>query len=143
MNLIVTDKGFQADDWSFGFQPAETLEQLLETSSGALALDVVAEFDVSQLTPLLDQIDLIRIDFAGFADGRGFSQARQLRMAGYQGRLRAAGNVISDQYHMARRAGFDEVEIDAQRAERQPQSHWLERINAPQASYQLRLRQFD
>jgi phosphoadenosine phosphosulfate reductase len=49
--------------------------------------------------------------FPTFSDGRGFTLAARLRRMGFAGRLRAAGHVIADQYAMARRSGFDEVEI--------------------------------
>ena len=59
---------------------------------------------------------------------------------GYQGRLRARGHVLADQYAMARRCGFDEVEIDAGLAERQPQDQWLFRADWRSHDYQARLR---
>ena len=55
--------------------------------------------------------DLLAIDFPSFSDGRGFSLARRLRELGFKGRLRASGRLIVDQYAMARRVGFDEVEV--------------------------------
>ena len=61
-------------------------------------------------------MEIIRIDFPTFADGRGFTIAKALRRAGYRGRLRAHGHVLSDQYAMARRSGFDEVEMQITRA---------------------------
>ena len=63
-----------------------------------------------------------------------------LRRAGYQGRLRARGHVIADQYAMARRAGFDEVEIDDAMAARQPQDQWLAHADWRESHYQARLR---
>jgi uncharacterized protein (DUF934 family) len=82
---------------------------------------------------------MIRITFADFADGRGFSIARRLRLSGYTGRLRAHGHVLADQYAMARRSGFDEVEIDGDLAARQPQDQWLARANWRAHDYQSRL----
>ena len=73
--------------------------------------------------------DLIAIDFPAMTDGRGFSLARMLRQKGYKGRLRAVGKLIADQYAMARRVGFDEVQIPAALAERQPQDQWLYRAD--------------
>ena len=78
--------------------------------------------------------------FPSSADGRGFTLARQLRAMGYQGRLRAKGHVLADQYAMARRSGFDEVEIDDALAARQPQDQWLARANWRDHDYQNRLR---
>ena len=80
---------------------------------------------------LADHLDqpLIGIDFPSFSDGRGFSLARLLREAGYRGRLRATGRLIADQYAMARRVGFDEVEVAADIAARQPQDQWRARAD--------------
>ena len=78
---------------------------------------------------ILDHLTLIRVDFPNFADGRGFTIARQLRLMGYEGELWAKGHVISDQYAMARRAGFDAVEISDDLAERQPEAEWIFRAN--------------
>ena len=83
---------------------------------------------------------MVRVDFPSFADGRGFTIARRLRLMGYGGRLRAAGHVISDQYAMARRAGFDEVEISDELAARQPEAEWLRRADWQAHDYQSRLR---
>jgi uncharacterized protein (DUF934 family) len=59
---------------------------------------------------------------------------------GYRGRLRARGHVLADQYAMARRAGFDEVEITAALAARQGQEQWLFRAKWQAHDYQARLR---
>lgn len=73
--------------------------------------------------------DLIGIDFPSFSDGRGFTLARRLRELGYTGRLRATGRLIADQYAMARRVGFDEVQVAADIAARQPQDQWRARAD--------------
>jgi uncharacterized protein (DUF934 family) len=83
---------------------------------------------------------MIRVDFPSSADGRGFTIARQLRLRGFTGRLRARGHVLSDQYAMARRAGFDEVEISDDLAARQPETDWVFRANWKDHDYQARLR---
>ena len=83
---------------------------------------------------------MIRIDFPSSADGRGFTLAAMLRRAGYKGRLRAKGHVLTDQYAMARRSGFDEVEIDDALAARQPEAQWLFRADWENHNYQARLR---
>ena len=83
---------------------------------------------------------LIRVNFSSFADGRGFTIARRLRLMGYQGRLRAGGHVIADQYAMARRAGFDEVEISDEIAARQCEDQWQFRADWRAHDYQSRLR---
>ena len=83
---------------------------------------------------------MVRVDFPSFSDGRGFTIARQLRRMGFDGRLRARGHVIADQYAMARRSGFDEVEISAELAARQPEDQWLRRADWRAHDYQNRLR---
>ena len=67
--------------------------------------------DPAELAPWLDRLALIRVAFPAMGDGRGFSIARRLRAMGYAGRLRAAGPLIADQFRVARRVGFDEVEL--------------------------------
>ena len=106
----------------------------------AVAVDLASDADPAALEGRLSGIDLIRVDFPSFADGRGFTIARRLRLMGFQGRLRAHGHVIADQYAMARRSGFDEVEISEDLAERQPETQWLRRANWESHDYQSRLR---
>lgn len=140
-SVIVSDSGFASDGWTRRYVSSEGLAALSDTQKAALAIDLPNDFDVADVLPLLDQIDLIRIDFPMFSDGRGFSLAQRLRLLGYHGRLRAKGHVIADQYAMARRSGFDEVEIDQHLAARQPESHWMARANWQAPNYQHRLQQ--
>ncbi len=137
MSVIVTDEGFGPDDWTGGFA---TPDQLAANDDGAVALDLPSDADLSGIERKFNRIALIRIDFPSFADGRGFTHARNLRLKGYTGRLRAKGHVIADQYAMARRSGFDEVEIADDLAQRQPEDQWLRRANWQAHDYQSRLR---
>lgn len=125
MTVIVTDTGFAPDDWTGGFDGADVLTLASDADLADVALDGVA---------------LVRVEFPSFADGRGFTLARQLRLKGFEGRLRAFGHVIADQYAMARRSGFDEVELTDDLAARQPEDQWLARANWKAHSYQARLR---
>ena len=120
MTIIVTDAGFHRDtqtDTFLDLPPDTDPDSLKGTAPGP-----------------------IRIHFPSFADGRGFTLARLLRLRGYTGRLRAAGHVIADQYAMARRAGFDEVEISDDLARRQPHDQWLARADWQSHDHQARLR---
>ena len=101
-----------------GFHPIEDQPALI------LAPDTAP----ASLAEHLD-LPLIGIAFPAFNDGRGFSLARRLRELGYQGRLRATGRLIADQYAMARRVGFDEVEVAPDIAARQPEAQWLARAD--------------
>lgn len=125
MTVIVTDTGFGSDDW---------------TGSDQTTLDLAPDADPMQIAERLPRLGMIRIAFGSFADGRGFTLARQLRLLGYAGRLRACGHVLADQYAMARRAGFDEVEISDELAARQPEDQWLARADWRAHDYQARLR---
>ncbi len=133
---LIRDTGFVSEDWAHGFtdNPRE-----IAGENGA-GLDLAPDADLSALAPHLASLGLIRIRFGGFADGRGFTVARRLRLLGYRGRLRAHGALIADQYAMARRAGFDEVEIPADLALRQPEPAWLARADWQAHDHQARLR---
>lgn len=133
MSVIVTDNGFVAEDWTNGFCDAQAV------ANDVCALDLPSSADPADIT-LSPSLQMIRVDFPSSGDGRGFTIARQLRLRGFTGRLRARGHVISDQYAMARRAGFDEVEISDDLAARQPEAEWLFRANWREHDYQSRLR---
>jgi uncharacterized protein (DUF934 family) len=134
MTIIVTDYGF-SDETTI---PAFTSLEQLPFHEGAL--DLTNTDDPTALVPYLADIRLIRIDFPAFSDGRGFTLARRLRMMGFKGRLRARGYVLADQYAMARRTGFDEVEISPELAARQPEDQWLFRAAWQAHDHQSRLR---
>ncbi len=138
MSVIVTDTGFAPDDWVTGFASPD---QLAANDDGDVpGVDLAPDADLAALDGHLARIAMIRIAFPSFGDGRGFTLARNLRRMGFAGRLRAVGHVLADQYAMARRSGFDEVEIDTALAERQPEAHWLRRASWRAHDYQGRLR---
>jgi uncharacterized protein (DUF934 family) len=71
--------------------------------------------DVDDLVPWLDRLAVIALLFPTFRDGRAYSQARLLRERhGYDGELRAAGQVLRDQFVFMLRAGFDAFEVKKQ-----------------------------
>ncbi|MBE0413025.1 DUF934 domain-containing protein [Yoonia sp.] len=135
MTVIVTDAGFGVDDWTGSFRQAR---EMAANDCGD-GVDLPSDTDPAALTRFTNAA-MIRIDFPTSADGRGFTLAAMLRRAGFAGRLRARGHVLADQYAMARRAGFDEVEIDDTLAARQPQDQWLARADWQNHNYQARLR---
>lgn len=133
--VIMRDAGFGPEDWGHALLGAR--DNLAGDQRG---IDLSPDEDLAGLAGHLERIALIRIRFASFADGRGFTVARRLRAMGYRGRLRAAGHVLADQYAMARRAGFDEVEIAPEMAARQPEDQWLARADWRAGDHQARLR---
>ncbi|MGC1504794.1 MAG: DUF934 domain-containing protein [Sulfitobacter sp.] len=132
MTQLINDTGFVADDWTQGYCAAGA-------ANDCRALDLPSDSQPENVV-LQPSIEMIRIDFPSSADGRGFTIARALRLRGYTGRLRARGHVIADQYAMARRAGFDEVEVTDDIAARQPADQWQFRANWQEHNYQSRLR---
>ena len=68
--------------------------------------------DLDDLLPFLDRLAVVALVFPTFRDGRAYSQARLLRERyGYQGELRATGQVLRDQFVFMLRAGFDAFEV--------------------------------
>jgi uncharacterized protein (DUF934 family) len=68
--------------------------------------------DLDDLVPYLDRLAAVALVFPSFRDGRAYSQARLLRERyGYDGELRAAGQVLRDQFVFMSRAGFDAFEV--------------------------------
>ena len=76
MTVIVTDDGFGPNNWIEN----DVIDLGPETDLETLEIDAA--------------IEKIRIDFPNFADGRGFTLARLLRLHGYSGELRAKGHLI-------------------------------------------------
>jgi len=84
----------------------EQLDQLAQVS-GKKALLVTVDASPETHEFPLDQLDAIFIDFTGFNDGRGYSFAALLRRQGFQGELRATGDVFKDVLNYMKRSGFD------------------------------------
>jgi uncharacterized protein (DUF934 family) len=122
MTVIVRDDGFHTDDFD------------------GTVVEIASDTRPADLPRDLSATTLIRVAFPAFSDGRGFTLARHLRDEGFTGRLRAKGHIIADQYAMARRSGFDEVEIDDDLAARQPEADWLFRADWRAHDYQARMR---
>ena len=67
---------------------------------------------VAELAPHLEGLALVALVFPTFKDGRAFSQARLIRERyGFRGELRAAGEVLRDQFQFLLRSGFDAFEV--------------------------------
>lgn len=60
------------------------------------------------------RLSMIAVDFPAFTDGRGFSIGRLLRERyGFEGELRAVGDVFKDTMYYLKRCGFDAFEVRA------------------------------
>lgn len=93
--------------------PAVTVDAFLDQSN-ASAVRIEPGDDARELVPHLERLALVEVNFPAFGDGRGYSSARILREAGYDGELRAVGDVLVDQLAYMRRCGFDAFEPDQQ-----------------------------
>ena len=92
--------------------PAVTVDSFLDQSN-ASAVRIEPGDDARDLLPHLERLALVEVNFPAFGDGRGYSSARILREAGYDGELRAVGDVLVDQLAYMRRCGFDAFAPDA------------------------------
>ena len=80
--------------------------------------------DADALALPLDGVERVDLHFPSFTDGRAFSQAFLLRRRrGYQGDIRATGDVLIDQLVQMQRTGFSSAVlkegVDASAAQRQ------------------------
>ena len=133
MSVLVNDSGFST-------APDVTAVTQADLAHHQGVLDLANTDDPAVLEGHLGNISLIRVAFPAFSDGRGFTVGRRLRMMGYTGTLRATGHVIADQYAMARRVGFDDVEISDELALRQPADQWAFRADWRDHDYLGKLR---
>ena len=98
--VIVSAKRFLAD------------AAALVRRDGSLGVAWPNDKRVAELEPWLGHLALVVLVFPKFKDGRAYSQARLLReTCGFGGTLRAAGDVLRDQFHFLVRAGFDSFEV--------------------------------
>jgi uncharacterized protein (DUF934 family) len=65
---------------------------------------------VEDLAYDLAALSVVELVFAKFRDGRPYSSARVLRRLGYQGEVRAVGDVLREQAQHMVRCGFDSFE---------------------------------
>ena len=79
---------------------------------GPLGIRLRSDQSPALIAEDLHQVSLIALDFPKFTDGRSYSHARLLRdRYGFEGELRAVGNVLRDQFQFMLRCGFDALEV--------------------------------
>lgn len=88
----------------------------LKNRDGRVGVLLPGEAEPDAIADDLQDLAVIAIQFPVFRDGRGFSLARILRdRLGYQGELRAVGDVLRDQLFFMQRCGFNAFEPRADR----------------------------
>ena len=128
MRKIIKDKAIVDDHWSvFKLTVGESPETvsvpagqqivplqvwLAQRTTLAARNDVgvwlASDERAEQLKEDIANLSLIAIDFPAFSDGRGYSIAFNLRTRlGYDGEIRAIGDVLRDQLFYMQRVGFN------------------------------------
>lgn len=74
------------------------------------------------------QDEALTLRFGAYADGRGFSVARQLRARGFAGRLYAVGPLVPDQARHAVQSGFDGIVVSDESAARHGEAAWRDAL---------------
>jgi len=128
MRKIIKDKAIVSDDWNVlkladgetpdgvtvpaGKQIVPLAVWLAQKTTLAARSDVGVWFASDERPEQLKEdaksLPVIAVDFPNFADGRGYSIAYNLRARlGFEGELRAIGDVLRDQLFYMTRCGFD------------------------------------
>jgi uncharacterized protein (DUF934 family) len=80
----------------------------LKARDGGLGVWLEAGEEIEEIADQLDNFQVIALNFPAFTDGRHCSSAYLLRTRyGYQGEVRAIGDVLRDQLFALQRCGFD------------------------------------
>ena len=87
--------------------------QLLTTDHTDNTTTLVVDNTVDASTLALEGVQRIALNFPKFTDGRAFSQAFVLRRRGFQGDIRATGDVLVDQVLQMERSGVSSAVLRA------------------------------
>ncbi len=129
MRKIIKDKAIVSDDWNlFKLAEGETADGVavpagkqivplavwlaqkttLAARAGEIGVWLASDERPEQLKDDTKSLPVIAVDFPSFADGRGYSIAFNLRARlGFEGELRAIGDVLRDQMFYMSRVGFN------------------------------------
>lgn len=123
---LLKNNNFVADAWatladedviSDGARVIITFERLqkewdtLAKHTGLLGVALPNTVQAHELTPYFSRVVLVVLAFPSFTDGRSYSLARQLRLDGYRGELRASGNILPDQLQFMLQVGVESFEV--------------------------------
>ncbi len=91
--------------------------------AGRVGVRLKSDQPPSLINGSLHAIDLIALEFPAYTDGRAYSYARLLRdRYGFEGEIRAVGDVLRDQAFYMLRCGFDSFAVTNENA----LSGWLD-----------------
>jgi uncharacterized protein (DUF934 family) len=114
------------------FERLEKEWDSLARYTGLLGVRLANTAKAQNLAPYISQLALIVLPFPAFNDGRAYSIARQLRLDGYRGELRATGNVLPDQLQFMQQVGIDAYDV----SERFPLEAWQRASKQMSLAYQ-------
>ena len=89
------------------------------------AINLANTEEMTALGDRLVGVQLVVLNFPKFTDGRAYSQAFVLRRRGFDGDLRATGDVLVDQLLPMQRSGFSSAVL---RADQDPQHRSVVRL---------------
>ncbi len=128
MRKIIKDKAIVSDDWNvLKLADGETADAVTVPAGkqivplavwlaqkttlaarGDIGVWLASDERPEQLKEDAKSLPLVAVDFPNFADGRGYSIAYNLRArVGFEGELRAIGDVLRDQLFYMSRVGFN------------------------------------
>ncbi|MEM7428423.1 MAG: DUF934 domain-containing protein [Pseudomonadota bacterium] len=146
MPLLDRTGAVAEDPWQF-IGPGETppgagdivvaLDELPGNHRGLLGAVIPNDRDVGALQDAISRLSLVVLAFPVFSDGRAYSQARRLRdHLGFDGEIRASGNILPDQFAFMLEAGFDTFDV---KTDRFPLARWREALQAVTFTYHRQL----
>lgn len=122
-----SEQGFREDNYIFaddleiaGDAPAIIIplavwlgldEEKRRSSNRRIGVSVTPGEKIEPLLDHLSGLPVIALEFPAFNDGRSYSKAEVLRRAGFEGELRATGDVLIDQAALMLRTGFDSLQV--------------------------------
>ena len=120
-NTFTTDEWIKIEDTGALLEGAKIIVSsarliqdwdLLAKYTGLLGVSLNNDERPEILTPYLSQLSLIVLNFPAYTDGRAYSQAKDLRLDGFRGELRADGNLLLDQFQFMHQVGFDSFAVN-------------------------------
>ena len=115
-HLVADDAPLPDADAIVSFRRWSEQKDILIEHPRRLAICVAGDDDIDAVATEARQFDLIALHFPQFKDGRNYSNARLLRdRFGYEGELRAVGEVLRDQIFFMRRCGIDSFAVPEDR----------------------------
>ncbi len=112
MPLLVNREIRGVDSYAGPIAFSEYLELDDAAQASIKSIRANGEDSLDQLLLHSSRFDLIALEFPIIRDGRSFSIARELRVAGFGGQIRAVGETSRDKLQFLERCGFDAVELD-------------------------------